>query len=282
LKHPTRFAAFGALSMHDPKEAAAEATRCVRELGFCGVILNDFQSSGPDGNTMLFYDQPNYDIFWKTMEELDAPVYMHPRLPTPLIMEQLYAQRKWLQASVWGFASQLSLHVLGIITNGIFDRFPKAQLIIGHLGEHIPQDLWRVDHKLIRDRYPAMQMSKEKLVRDYMNENVHLTTSGHFSTRTLLGAMAELSSDRIMFSVDYPYEDGLLEGSTWMDACDVSDVDRLKIARTNAIKLLKLDRAPHNLKLDASMKELQIGGLKGIVYPDSAAHLRAEGAKLKA
>lgn len=61
-------------------------------------MLNDFQSSGDDGNTMLHYDDKRYDIFWQTMEELDRPVYMHPRLSSPLIHQQLYAKRPWLEA----------------------------------------------------------------------------------------------------------------------------------------------------------------------------------------
>lgn len=47
MKHPGRFAAFAALSMHDPKQAADELIRCMRaRRGFVGALLNDFQSSG--------------------------------------------------------------------------------------------------------------------------------------------------------------------------------------------------------------------------------------------
>ncbi|KAH8925717.1 amidohydrolase family protein, partial [Atractiella rhizophila] len=239
-KHPTRFSALASLAMHDPHVAAKEARRAIKELGLCGIILNDFQSAG-DGNEMIFYDDPKFDPFWKEIQELDVPVYMHPRIATPLIFKQLYAKRRWLAASAWGFASQLSLHVLGIITSGVFDRFPKVQMIIGHLGEHIPADLERLDHRLDRDRFQDLPMNPHKLVRDYFTTNVHITTSGNFSTRTLISCMTELSSDRCMFSVDYPYEDSLLEGCTWMDELEISHIDKLKIARTNAIKLLKLD-----------------------------------------
>ncbi|KAK7026333.1 amidohydrolase family protein [Favolaschia claudopus] len=273
-ENPTRFAAFAAVSMHDPKQAVRELTRAVVELGCVGVMLNDFQSSGPDGNTMLFYDDPKYDIFWAAVEELDILVYLHPRLPTKRIFNELYKDRKWLQASAWGFANQLSIHILGIATSGVFDRFPGVQLAFGHMGEHIPFDLWRLDHKLDRDRFPDMQMAKNKTIRDYFATNMHITTSGHFSTRSLQGAIAELSASRIMFSIDYPYEDGLMEGSTWFDNVPLSQPDLLAIGRENALKLLKLDRAPHNLKPGLSLKQLEVGGLKGAIYPDDAAHLR--------
>ncbi|KAF8202616.1 2,3-dihydroxybenzoate decarboxylase, partial [Mycena galopus ATCC 62051] len=239
--NPTRFAAFAAVSMHDPKQAAQELSRAVIELGCVGVMLNDFQSSGPDGNTMLFYDNPSYDVFWAAVEELDVLVYMHPRLASPLIFNELYRDRKWLQASAWGFANQLSIHILGIATSGVFDRFPGVQLAFGHMGEHIPFDLWRLDHKLDRDRFPDMQMAKHRTIRDYFATNMHITTSGNFSTRSLHGAIAEISASRIMFSIDYPYEDGLMEGSTWLDTLPLSQPDILAIGRENALRLLKLD-----------------------------------------
>jgi 2,3-dihydroxybenzoate decarboxylase len=138
LKNPTRFAAFAALSMHDPTQAAEELRRCMtQKTGFLGALLNDFQSSGKDGNKMLFYDLPEYDVFWKTAAELKAPIYLHPRLPTPLIHEQMWKDRPWLNFSALGYADRLNMHVLGIITAGVLDRFPDLTLIIGHMGEHM-------------------------------------------------------------------------------------------------------------------------------------------------
>lgn len=138
LKNPTRFAAFAALSMHDPAEAARELRRCMTEKkGFVGALLNDFQSAGEDGNTMLFYDQPEYDVFWKACNDLKAPVYLHPRISNKLIHQQMWAGRPWLDFSALGYADRLNMHILGIVTNGVLDRFPNVKLIFGHMGEHM-------------------------------------------------------------------------------------------------------------------------------------------------
>jgi 2,3-dihydroxybenzoate decarboxylase len=138
MKNPTRFAAFAAVSMHDPAQAAEELTRCMtKKKGFVGALLNDFQNSGVDGNTMLFFDQPEYDIFWKACSDLKAPVYLHPRLPTKLIQEQMWDGRPWLNFSALGYADRLNMHILGIITNGVLDRFPDVKLLFGHMGEHM-------------------------------------------------------------------------------------------------------------------------------------------------
>ena len=138
MKNPKRFAAFAALSMHDPLQAGEELRRCwTRKKGFVGALLNDFQSSGSDGNTMLFFDHPHYDDFWKVANELECPVYIHPRSPTSLIDEQMWKDRPWLAYSALGYANRVNMHVLGIITAGVLDRFPKLKLLIGHMGEHM-------------------------------------------------------------------------------------------------------------------------------------------------
>lgn len=69
-----------------------------------------------------------------------------------------------------------------------------------------PFDMYHIDHKLDRARFPNMPMARDKVVRDYFGSQVYITTSGHFSTQALLCAMAEIGARRIMFSIDYPFE----------------------------------------------------------------------------
>jgi 2,3-dihydroxybenzoate decarboxylase len=116
--------------MHDATQAGREFRRAVNELGFCGAILNDFQTVSHAGkdNTFKMYDQPEYDAFWTVVQELDVPVYIHPRMPDPTIEKLLYADRKGVIGSPWSFATGVSLHTLGLCCNGVFDRFPKVQV----------------------------------------------------------------------------------------------------------------------------------------------------------
>lgn len=157
-KNPSRFAGLCSLSMHDPTQAGEELRRCWTELtGFVGVILNDFQSSGPDGNVMIYYDDPAYDVFWQVANELHVPVYIHPRSATPEITEKMWKGREHLAFSALGYANRVNMHLLGIITAGVLDRFPNLKLIVGHMGEHIPYDLYRIDHKLNRARFSTLR-----------------------------------------------------------------------------------------------------------------------------
>jgi 2,3-dihydroxybenzoate decarboxylase len=191
--------------MHDAKQAATELRRAVKELGFLGAILNDFQTVSHAGgdDTFKLYDQPEYDAFWSVVQELDCPIYIHPRMPDATIEKLLYADRKGVIGSPWSFATGVSLHTLGLCCNGVFDRFPRVQVIIGHLGERIPYDIWRLDSRLERLQRPRGVTGK-KTIRYYMTHNVHITTSGHFNTNSLKCALGEVGVDRIMYAIDYP------------------------------------------------------------------------------
>lgn len=237
---PTRYAGLGVVSMHDVDTACREFERAVKTLGMRGVLLNNFQLVNDDRGA-LFYDQPEYDAFWATAEKLDAPVYLHPG-PTPRGVldikgwNQTYTQFPWLHAASWFWQVDTGSHALRIITSGVFDRFPKAQLILGHNGEHIVYDIWRMDNRLKNQPsgYPA-----KKPVRSYFQSNVHVATSGEFSDLALRHVIGEIGADRVLFAIDTPYED-MHEGAAWFDAAAITDAERQAIARGNAIKLLKL------------------------------------------
>jgi 2,3-dihydroxybenzoate decarboxylase len=233
-KRPDRLGGFAALAMQDPDAATEELTRCVRELGFVGVMLNGFQQAG-DGEEMLFYDDPRYAPFWARLEELDVPIYLHPREPLPSRAE-IYQGHPWLLGPVWAFAHETAVHALRLMCSGLFDRHPKLTMILGHLGEMIPYNAWRIDHRIAK---MPKGIPARRTVTDYLRSNVYLTTSGNFRTPTLHDAIAEVGVERILFSVDYPFED-TADAAVWFDAAEIADGDRDKIGRTNAIGLFRL------------------------------------------
>ena len=62
--------------------AAAELERCVRQLGFKGALINGHTNG-------VYYDGRAYDPFWEKVQELDAPVYLHPS--DPHVVPQAYS-----------------------------------------------------------------------------------------------------------------------------------------------------------------------------------------------
>ena len=131
--------------MHNPTKAGAELRRAVK-MGCCGAIINDYQSTGVDGNGMLLYDSPTYDPFWTVAQELDVAIYFHPRWPNDYHKKSLWDERGWLVGATCQFSADLSTHLIALCAGGVFDRFPKAKVIFGHLGENVPSQIGRADN----------------------------------------------------------------------------------------------------------------------------------------
>jgi gamma-resorcylate decarboxylase len=239
-KRPDRFQALGALPMQDPAAAIGELERCVLELGFKGVLVNGFSQAG-NAATMAYYDQPQYWPFWARLEALDVPFYLHPRNPLPQ-HAAIYDGHSWLMGPTWAFGQETAVHALRLMGSGLFDSHPKLQIILGHLGEGLPYNMWRVDHRNAWVKAPHKHNAKHK-ISHYFQNNFHLTTSGNFRTQTLIDAILEIGADRILFSTDWPFEN-VDHAAHWFDSASISEADRLKIGRTNSLRLFKLDRKP--------------------------------------
>jgi gamma-resorcylate decarboxylase len=235
-KRPARFAGFAALAMQDPEAAAAELTRCVKEFGFVGALVNGFSQIGTPDN-VSYYDLPRYRPFWRTVEALDVPFYLHPRNPLPAWSRQ-YEGHNWLLGPNWAFAAETAVHALRLIGSGLFDECPKLKIVLGHLGEGIPVYLWRIDGRNGWMKAPHQYPAKHG-VGHYFKKHFHLTSSGNFHTPSLTNAVTEMGADRVMFSVDWPFE-SVDEGAAWFDKAEIGEADRKKIGRDNAIELFKL------------------------------------------
>jgi gamma-resorcylate decarboxylase len=233
-RHSARFGGFAALPMQDPDAAARELERAVGELGFHGFLVNGFSQVG-DVDTVVYLDDSRYDDFWATAAALGKPFYLHPRDPL-LSREPIYEGVPWLTGPTWAFAVETSTHALRLMGSGLFDRHPELQMILGHFGEGIPFNIWRADHILRKGRR-GMPCALE--LGDYLRKNTYITTSGNFRTPTLLSTMLEVGSDRIMYSVDYPFEKHE-NAASWFDHCEISENDRYKIGRGNAAGLFGL------------------------------------------
>jgi 2,3-dihydroxybenzoate decarboxylase len=235
-KRPGRFAAFAALPMQDPDAATDELTRCVKQLGFVGALVNGFSQAGQPEN-VLYYDAPQYRPFWRAIEALDVPFYLHPRNPLPS-WSKFYDGHPWLLGPNWAFSAETSVHVLRLIGSGLFDECPRLKIVLGHLGEGIPVQLWRIDGRngwmKAHHKYAA-----KKGVGHYFRNHFHLTTSGNFHTPSLANVVGEMGAERVMFSVDWPFE-SVEEGAEWFDKAEIGTDERQKIGRDNAIKLFKL------------------------------------------
>ena len=240
--YPTRFGGLAALPVQDPRAAAKELERAVKQLGFRGAMINGFTDTA-DENHPLYLDNEGCWSFWEVAETLEVPIFLHPRVPAP---SQRMALRGFdgVLGSAWGFGRETAEHAIRLILSGLFDRFPKLTVVLGHLGEGLTIALPRINHRL-RHQSDTSHGRHRKLPSEYLRQNFYLTTSGIFRTQALLNALLEVGADRILFAVDTPFE-AAKEIATWFDSCSISETDRAKIGQSNAARLFGMNMiGPH-------------------------------------
>lgn len=227
--HPSRFAGFATLPTASPAKSAEELTRCVQRLGFKGALINGHANG-------TFLDDPKCWEIFECAESLDVPIYLHPTMPPTAVMGAYFDGYEEIGRAAWGFTIDTGTHVLRLIFCGLFDRFPKLKLIVGHLGEALPFVMHRMnDHTHLAARRRGLK----KQPSEYLRDHVLVTTSGNFFTPALLCTMLALGSDNIMFSVDWPYESNK-EGCAFLRHLPISEDDLEKIAYRNAERILRL------------------------------------------
>ena len=230
--HPTRFAGFATVALLEPEQSAVELERCIRKLGFKGVMVN----GTVDGK---FLDDQRFTPFFEAAQALDVPIYLHPAPPPQAVADAYYSGLPGpagflLSTAGWGWHAETGMHCLRLIISGVFDRFPKLKIIVGHMGENLPFSLVRADTVLGH----STKHLKRRLA-DYFHEHFYVTTSGYFTTAPFLCALEVVGADRLLFSVDYPFSPNTV-GRTFLNELPVNLEDREKISHGNAEKLLKL------------------------------------------
>ncbi|MDB9823276.1 amidohydrolase family protein [Deltaproteobacteria bacterium] len=238
-RYPDRFSAFADIPLQDPDAAAREMERAVTQLGFKGAMIFGL-------NDGTFLDDPQYWVILETAERLDMPIYLHPNVP-PANMIGPYLKYPILSRSMWGFAAQSGLHAMRMILGGVFERYPRLRIILGHLGENIPLQMWRIDNRWMREKDglggsigadPSV-VNMKKLPSEYFKEHFYVTTSGMFWEPALQLVHTAIGPDRILFAVDYNQESNVV-AADFIESVNLSDEDKEKICHGNAERLLKL------------------------------------------
>ncbi|KAJ4395795.1 hypothetical protein N0V93_000009 [Gnomoniopsis smithogilvyi] len=241
MANPTRFAGFAELPMDNPREAAKELRRTCGEgmsgVKFVGALVDSHTESG------LYYDGPNFDAVWSAAVDLDVPIYLHPTWPSeqlanayqsPVLPEMVNTS---IMAFGFGWHSDVAVHVLRLYAAGVFDRFPKLKIVIGHMGEMVPYMLQRIQRA-------SSRWGRARSFIEVWNSNFWLTTSGNWALDPLACILRNTAKDRIMYSVDYPFSSSL-DASKWLDELKesgmVSGEEFEGICWKNAAKLLRLN-----------------------------------------
>jgi len=233
--YPTRFAAFAHLPTTNPEAAADELERTVKTYGFKGGLINGLTNDE-------FLDDPKYAPIFERAERLDVPIYLHPDVPPKAVQEAYYSglpkhSGMLLSVAGWGWHSETAIHTLRLIVAGVFDRYPKFKLIIGHMGEMLPMMMARCDNAF----KPGQAGVNQRTISQTLKDQVYITTSGLFTKPPLTIAIETFGIDNIMFSVDYPFSTNE-QGKQYLDSLDLPQEDMEKLTHGNADKILKMNQ----------------------------------------
>ncbi|MCW3837588.1 amidohydrolase family protein [Sphingomonas canadensis] len=232
-RRPDRFDGLAACAPQDPAAAAKEIERGVSKLGLKGVIINSHTQH-------QYLDDPKYWAIFEAAEALDVPIYLHPSSPSDGLIKPMLG--RGLDGAIWGFSVETGLHALRIIVAGVFDRFPKLQLVLGHVGESLPFTLYRLDYmhqaSFASGRYETMPALKRR-VSDYMRDNFHYTNSGVAWEPPIRFLQETIGVDRVMYAMDYPYQYKPEEVGE-LEAMGISAEAKQAFFQDNARRLFKL------------------------------------------
>jgi 2,3-dihydroxybenzoate decarboxylase len=236
-EHPGRFLGLAAVPLQDPRQAAAELRRAVEELGLCGALVND--------HTLGHYlDEPQYEPFWETLQDhLGIALYIHPN-PVPSNEWKVLQGYPGLEHGTWSWNHRTGGHALRLIFGGVFDKFPGARIILGHMGEFLPAQLFRIDLRY-RDLDPKLQKQLKKLPSEYFGTNIAITTSGVFSHQALTDAIQTIAIDNVMFAIDYPFESNE-QAAEFIRTAPLAPDDKARMAHANAERILRLNPSPRS------------------------------------
>lgn len=232
-KRPDRFAALAAVAPQDPQAAAKELERSVNRLKLKGAVINSHTLGE-------FLDDQKFWPIFEAAVALNVPIYLHPNTPPKDMIGPLL--ERGLDGAIYGFAVECGMHLLALITSGVFDRFPTLRLVVGHLGEGLPFWMSRLDymHRVrIMSKYHARLKPLERTISEYLRENVYFTTSGMAWEPAIMFTRSVVGADRVLYAMDYPYQ-YVPEEVTAMDRLQITEQEKTAFFQLNAESVFNL------------------------------------------
>jgi aminocarboxymuconate-semialdehyde decarboxylase len=240
--NPKRFVGLGTVPLQDVDLAAQELTRCVRELGLRGIEIgthvdpND-HCHGPDCRNL---DHPSLDVVWKTAQDLNAAIFVHPWD----MMGKERMPKYWLPWLV-GMPAESSLAICSMIFGGVFERFPKLRVAFAHGGGAFPGTIGRIEHGFhVRPDLVAIDNKTEprkylahgkQPARFYVDSLVH-------DADALKLLLKLFGAERVALGSDYPFPLGESEPGKLIDSIvDLSPQEKLQLLSETAREFLGLN-----------------------------------------
>ena len=220
-----RFAAFGSVPLPHGDAAAAEAIRCIDELGFAGLHLG----CSALGHAL---DDPAFTAMWSELDRREAIVYVHPGGILCGSEPGLAGMNDPGIAVTIGSAAELATAALRLAS--LCRSHPRLRVIIGLLGGALPFLLQRV--VWLGERFKGKSVigpdeeSEPLLIR---LRRFHYDTNLLPDPAALTAARNIFGIDRLLFGSDAP---ALAPQVTvrFMQEGGLSEIEIDRVLRVNA------------------------------------------------
>ena len=233
-KYPGRFYGYAQIPLDVPDAAVKELERCVKELGFVGVMIcGKFQGH--------FLDEERFFPIFEKAVELDVPVYLHPGEVSENVRNEYY-KGGWnpMVTNVFanygiGWHYETGVHVLRLILAGVLDRLPDLKFIIGHWGEMLPYYMDRLDVGL----NPQVTGLKHD-ISFYLKNNIYTNPSGMFFKNDMDFCLKVLDKEKILWGQDFCYLKDTDHVKSYLEDYQMDKETKEMIAHKNAEKLFHI------------------------------------------
>ncbi|HLY56259.1 MAG TPA: amidohydrolase family protein [Stellaceae bacterium] len=229
-RHPDRFAGLAAVAPQSPKRAAREMERAINTLKLNGFVINSHTNNE-------YMDDAKYWPLLEAAEALDACIYIHPRAPSEALANPF--RQYGLDSAIWGYGVETATHAVRLMVSGVFDRFPKLKICLGHMGEGIHIWAWRLDYMSRWSQQTGRAPKLQLKISEYFKRNFVITTSGQESDDALEFSIKVLGIDNVLWAIDYPYQPSA-PAVRWMDAAPVTEEQRAKLYHGNAERVFHI------------------------------------------
>jgi aminocarboxymuconate-semialdehyde decarboxylase len=241
-RYPSRFVGLGTVPLQDVDLAAQELTRCVHDLGLRGIEIGTHVDAnehchGPDCRNL---DDPTLDVLWRTAEQLNAAIFVHP-------WDMMGKERMpsyWLPWLV-GMPAESSLAICSMIFGGVFERFPKLRVAFAHGGGAFPFTIGRIEQAFhVRPDLVAVQNNtnpREYLANGSAPARFFVDSLVHDGDALTL-LLKLFGAKRIALGSDYPFPLGETRPGELVESMNsFSPADKAHILSTTAREFLALN-----------------------------------------
>jgi len=235
---PKRLKFAAQVAFHDPKLAAREARRAVREKGAVAVIGNPNPING------RHIHDPELEVLWDAVEELGVPIGFHPTGQSSLRDDIARRYLDHPNGRVIGQAGRNPVELMfafaSMAAGGVLERHPQLRcaFLEGTCG-WLPWWLWRLDEAWEKFG-PGSEVQIGACPSEYFHRQCYIATDA--DEAVLRQVVEAIGDDNIVVSTDYPHSDGLFPEAIqeFVGLEGVSDKSKAKILWDNCARLYPL------------------------------------------